>query len=50
MNRVGAAIAAELDQEKIVQLVTDAGTEICGARFGAFFYNSLNEAGKSMLL
>jgi PAS domain S-box-containing protein len=50
LNRVGSAIAAELDLTKIVQLVTDAGTEICGAKFGAFFYNSVDEAGEQLLL
>ncbi|HEV2080658.1 MAG TPA: PAS domain S-box protein [Allosphingosinicella sp.] len=50
LNRVGSATAAELDLGKIVQLVTDAGTEISGAHFGAFFYNSINEAGDRMLL
>jgi PAS domain S-box-containing protein len=39
LNRVGQAVAAQLDLEGIVQLVTDAATEISGAAFGAFFYN-----------
>jgi PAS domain S-box-containing protein len=39
LNRVGRAVAAELDMNKLVQLVTDAATELTGARFGAFFYN-----------
>jgi len=50
LNGVGSKISAELDLDKIVQLVTDAGTELSGARFGAFFYNSINEAGEKMLL
>ncbi len=50
LNRSGAALAAELDLEKIVQLVTDAGVEITGAQFGAFFYNVLNESGESYML
>lgn len=50
LNRTGAAIAAELDLTRIVQLVTDAGVELTGARFGAFFYNTLNEAGESLML
>jgi len=39
LNRVGHAVAAQLDLERIVQIVTDAATEISGAAFGAFFYN-----------
>jgi PAS domain S-box-containing protein len=39
LNRVGRAVAAELDLDKLVQLVTDAATELTGASFGAFFYN-----------
>ncbi len=45
LNRVGQAVAAQLDLERIVQLVTDAGRELSGAAFGAFFYN-LTEQGK----
>lgn len=50
LNETGAAIAAELDLSRIVQLVTDAGVKLVGARFGAFFYNTVNEAGESLML
>ncbi len=50
LNRTGAALAAELDLERVVQGVTDAGVELTGAHFGAFFYNVLNEAGESYML
>ena len=50
LNRVGAAVAAELDLERAVQTVTDAATELTGAGFGAFFYNVLNEEGGSYTL
>ena len=50
LNRTGAAIAAELDLERVVQGVTDAGVELTGAHFGAFFYNVRNEAGESYML
>jgi len=50
LNRVGATVASELDLERIVQTVTDAGVELIGARMGAFFYNTTNEAGESMML
>jgi PAS domain S-box-containing protein len=50
LNRTGEALAAELNLDRIVQLVTDAGVELTGARFGAFFYNVLNEAGEAFML
>jgi signal transduction histidine kinase/CheY-like chemotaxis protein/PAS domain-containing protein len=50
LNRTGAAIAAELDLEHIVQLVTDAGVELTGAAFGAFFYNRVDRSGESLTL
>jgi signal transduction histidine kinase len=43
-------VAAERDLERIVQMVTDAGRELTGAEFGAFFYNTLNDKGESLLL
>jgi PAS domain S-box-containing protein len=50
VNRVGQAIAGELDLHKLVQSVTDAATEISDARFGSFFYNVLDERGESYML
>ena len=50
LNRTGATIAAELDLERLVQSVTDAGVQLTGAQFGAFFYNVLNEQGGSYML
>jgi signal transduction histidine kinase/ActR/RegA family two-component response regulator len=48
--RIGQLLSAELDQEKLVQAVTDAATELTGAQFGSFFYNVLNEQGASYML
>jgi PAS domain S-box-containing protein len=50
VNHVGQMIAAELDQHKLVQAVTDAATEITGAHFGSFFYNVLDDKGASYML
>ena len=50
LNQTGAAIAAELDLSRVVQLVTDAGVELTGARFGAFFYTTVDEFGESLML
>jgi PAS domain S-box-containing protein len=50
LYRIGAALAVELDLQKIVQLVTDEATRLTGGQFGAFFYNLINERGESLLL
>jgi PAS domain S-box-containing protein len=47
LNRTGAAIGSEVDLQAIVQRVTDAATQISGARFGAFFYNVTGKDGES---
>ncbi|WP_162146105.1 PAS domain S-box protein [Inquilinus limosus] len=46
LNRVAHSIARDLDLERIVQTVTDAATELSGARFGAFFHNVTDEQGE----
>ena len=50
LNKVGTAVAAELDLERAVQVVTDAATELSGAAFGSFFYNVINENGEAYTL
>jgi len=50
LNHAGSAISRETDLHKLVQIVTDAGVELSGAEFGAFFYNLVNEAGESYTL
>jgi signal transduction histidine kinase/ActR/RegA family two-component response regulator len=50
LNETGAAIAAEIDLKTLVQTVTDAATKLSGARFGAFFYNVVDQRGESFLL
>ncbi|MDB5582684.1 MAG: Two-component system protein [Bradyrhizobium sp.] len=50
LNRTGIAVAAELDLQKLVQMVTDAAVELSHAEFGAFFYNVIKESGESYTL
>jgi signal transduction histidine kinase len=45
LNRAGAALSRETELQRVVQVVTDAGVEITGAQFGAFFYNVVDDAG-----
>ena len=50
LYEMGKTISAELDLHNTVQSVTDAATELIGARFGSFFYNIVNEDGESYML
>ncbi|MEP7207635.1 MAG: ATP-binding protein [Casimicrobiaceae bacterium] len=50
MHDVGLLIAGELDQDKLIQAVTDAGTQMTRAEFGAFFYNVVSEQGGAYML
>lgn len=50
LNKIGAALGGNLELEAIVQIVTDAATQLSGAQFGAFFYNVLNAEGESYTL
>jgi signal transduction histidine kinase/ActR/RegA family two-component response regulator len=50
LKETGEALATNLDEESLVQAVTNAATEAVGARFGAFFHNHYDEAGGSYLL
>lgn len=50
INQVGRLLSAELNLHKLVQALTDAATEITGARFGSFFYNVLDERGATYML
>jgi PAS domain S-box-containing protein len=50
LNNVGAAVASDLDRDKVVQAVTDAATELTTAEFGAFFYNVVNQNAESYML
>jgi PAS domain S-box-containing protein len=50
INRLGKLLSAELDQQRLVQAVTDAATDLTGARFGSFFYNVLDDSGAWFML
>jgi PAS domain S-box-containing protein len=47
VNRLRQTLAGELELHKLVQAVTDATSEITAARFGAFFYNLLDQDEES---
>ncbi|WP_235693136.1 GAF domain-containing protein [Deinococcus aquaedulcis] len=50
LNRSGQMVAAELDLGRMVQAVTDAGVQLSGAQFGAFFYNVVGDGQESYML
>lgn len=50
LNNTGNAITSQRDLQSLLQEVTDACTRISGARFGAFFYNSVAADGDTMML
>jgi PAS domain S-box-containing protein len=46
LNRITKAISTDLNLERIVQTATDAATDLSGAKFGAFFCNSVADQGE----
>lgn len=50
LNETASVVAAELDLERLVQAVTDAGVRLTGAELGAFFYNVTDEHGEGYTL
>jgi PAS domain S-box-containing protein len=48
--QTGRLLTNSPDLESIVQAATDAGLQLSGAQFGAFFYNVINATGESSLL
>ncbi len=46
LYRISKSLTRDLDVTRIVQEVTDAATRLCGARYGAFFYNSIDSNGE----
>lgn len=50
LNRIAAAIGANLSLESVVGAVVEGGVELSGAAFGAFFYNVINPTGEAYTL
>lgn len=50
LNRTGATLSAELDLDRVVQSITDAGVELTEAQFGALFYNIVDRGDESYTL
>lgn len=50
LNSIGKLISEKMDVEFVLQKVTDATTQLVGAAFGAFFYNTVDESGEAFML
>src|SRR5215475_9242984 len=50
VSSAGRMLSAELHLDKLMQVLTDAATELVGAQFGAFFHNVPDEGGGSYML
>lgn len=50
LYRTGLSLSSERELQKVVQAATDAARELCGAEFGAFFYNVIDHKGESYML
>ncbi|WP_460607038.1 SpoIIE family protein phosphatase [Jatrophihabitans fulvus] len=46
LSSLAEAINSDLDLRRVLQTVTDVGTEVVRARFGAFFYNDRDAHGR----
>jgi signal transduction histidine kinase/DNA-binding response OmpR family regulator len=50
IQNISSQLTAELDLDRLLQLITDEATKLIGAEFGSFFYNVTNERGQSRML
>ena len=47
LNKTGTTLASKLDLPTLLQAVTDAATQLSGAKIGAFFYTPVDEQSAS---
>src|SRR3546814_7221811 len=45
-SRIAQAVAGDFDLSELVTMVTDAATQWSGGKFGAFFYNQVDDKGE----
>ncbi|MCC2656960.1 MAG: two-component hybrid sensor and regulator [Panacagrimonas sp.] len=50
LNESGKSLAATLEVQQLLQIVTDVTTQLAKAQFGAFFYNTQDEQGDAYRL
>ena len=49
LNRIGRVLAAELETDRLVQVIADEATRITGAEYGTFLRNTVDEHGDPAL-
>jgi len=47
LSRVGAALASELDPDRLIQSAIDAATALTSAQWGVFFFSVVDDEGKT---
>ena len=47
LNQTCIALSSELELQALLQAITEAGREVSGAAFGAFFYNAKDDQGET---
>lgn len=50
LNKTCVTLSSQLDLQTLMRVITDAATELTGAKFGAFFYNMTDANGDSYQL
>ena len=45
LNRIGPLLSSELDEDRLIQSLTDLSTQLTNAQYGAFFYTPGTEQG-----
>lgn len=50
LNKIGITLSAELELNKLLQIITDSCTELTKAEFGAFYYHQPKEDGAPLML
>ncbi|HEV2612925.1 MAG TPA: ATP-binding protein [Noviherbaspirillum sp.] len=50
LNKTGQLLASTLNLSDLLQSITDAGTQLVGAKYGAFFYNNIDANGETYML
>ena len=49
IQHISSQLTAELDLDRLLQLITDEATKLVGAEFGSFFYNTTNDKGEPQM-
>src|SRR5712692_11584980 len=49
LNRIGAALASELDEKRLLHLIAETARDLTGAGFAAFTLRPINELGQPLV-